>query len=182
MPNLARVSRRWRVDENTYEVGYGKPPKHSQFQKGRSGNPKGRPKKPKNLPALVLKAFGEKVAVKGPNGRQLMTKLEAALVQLINKALSGDIKAFREVIRLREQVQEQEPFLVPPPVFQVNFIHPKTGKPVTNDDPEYDDNGIPYAKSLPDEILSKPPKSDSEEEPDSEEFKLPKELDFGWSK
>ena len=27
-----------------YEVGYGKPPKHSQFQKGKSGNPKGRPK------------------------------------------------------------------------------------------------------------------------------------------
>ena len=28
-----------------YEVGYGKPPKNTQFQKGVSGNPKGRPKK-----------------------------------------------------------------------------------------------------------------------------------------
>jgi hypothetical protein len=50
---------------------------------------------------------------------------------LVNKALSGDIKAFREVIRLREKVQEQEPFLVPPPVIQVNFIDPDTKKPVT---------------------------------------------------
>lgn len=56
------------MDDNSYEVGYGKPPKHSQFQKGRSGNPKGRPKKPKNLPALVLKTFGEKVVVKSPDG------------------------------------------------------------------------------------------------------------------
>jgi hypothetical protein len=29
----------------SYEVGYGKPPKNAQFQKGVSGNPKGRPKK-----------------------------------------------------------------------------------------------------------------------------------------
>ena len=27
------------------KVGYGKPPKHSRFQPGRSGNPRGRPKK-----------------------------------------------------------------------------------------------------------------------------------------
>jgi Family of unknown function (DUF5681) len=141
-------------DNSSYEVGYGKPPKHTQFQKGQSGNPKGRPKKPKNLPALILKAFGEKVVVKGSGKRHSMTKLEAALVQLVNRALSGDIKAFREVIRLREKVQEQEPFLVPPPIFQVNFIHPKTGKPITDNDPEYHDNGYRYAASLPDDLPS----------------------------
>ena len=30
-------------DETDYEVGYGKPPKHTQFKRGQSGNPNGRP-------------------------------------------------------------------------------------------------------------------------------------------
>ena len=88
------------MDENTYEVGCGKPPKHSQFQKGRSGNPKGSAQETERTsPRLVLKAFGDKVVVKSPGGCHSMTKLAAALVQLVNKALSGDIKAFREMIR-----------------------------------------------------------------------------------
>jgi len=122
------------VDNNYYEIGYGKPPKHSQIQKGQSGNPKGRPKKPKNLAALILKIFGEKVVVRTPGGTHSMTKLEAALVQLINKALGGDPRALREAIRLREKVQEQEPYLIPSPVFQVNFIDPITKEPVTTED------------------------------------------------
>jgi hypothetical protein len=122
------------VANDSYEIGYGKPPKHIQFKKGQSGNPKGRPKKPKNLAALILKTFGDKVIVKGPGGLHSMTKLEAALVQLANKALGGDLMALREVIRLREKVQEQEPFLVPPPTIQVRFIDPVTKEPVTTED------------------------------------------------
>jgi hypothetical protein len=30
--------------EKRYQVGYGRPPKHTRFTKGKSGNPKGRPK------------------------------------------------------------------------------------------------------------------------------------------
>ena len=36
-----------------YEVGYGKPPKDSQFKKGESGNKRGRPKGVKNLKTEV---------------------------------------------------------------------------------------------------------------------------------
>ena len=42
--------------ERDYKVGPGKPPLHTRFQKGRSGNPRGR--SAKNLPVLLNdKAF-----------------------------------------------------------------------------------------------------------------------------
>jgi Family of unknown function (DUF5681) len=30
-------------DDEDHQMGYGKPPRHSQFVKGQSGNPRGRP-------------------------------------------------------------------------------------------------------------------------------------------
>ena len=71
--------------------------------------------------------------VKGPGGRRLISKFEAALTQQANKAASGDPRAFREILRLRERVQEQEPFLSPPN-FVVNFIRPRNTKPGPNKD------------------------------------------------
>ena len=119
--------------DNSYDVGFGKPPKHSQFRKGRSGNPKGRPKGSKSISALIRKILEDKVIVKGPGGTRSITKLEAALMQLVNKAASGDIKALREIVRLREKMEEQEPYLNAP-TFVVNFVDPDPGKPRTEED------------------------------------------------
>jgi len=52
-----------KISENKrdYEVGRGKPPVHTRFKKGQSGNPRG--PRPKNLPALLVEALNEKVVV-----------------------------------------------------------------------------------------------------------------------
>src|SRR5215469_1860266 len=41
-----------------YAANYRKPPEHTRFKKGQSGNPRGRPAK--NLPALLAAALNEK--------------------------------------------------------------------------------------------------------------------------
>lgn len=76
-----------------YEVGYGKPPRRTQFQKGQSGNPKGRAKGSKNLAAIIMSALHEPVTVTQNGRRRKITKIEAMTTQLANKGASGDPKA-----------------------------------------------------------------------------------------
>jgi hypothetical protein len=109
------------VADEPYEVGFGKPPKHTRFQKGRSGNPKGRPKGSKNIFALIRKILDTKVIAKGPEGSRFMTMQEAAIRQLFNKAANGDLKAIQHVIQLMKEFQEKEPYLNAP-TFVVNFV------------------------------------------------------------
>jgi hypothetical protein len=74
----------------TYRVGYGKPPTHTRFQKGRSGNPAGRPRAPKTLIRLIQQLLGEDVSI-AENGReQILSRLEVILKQIVNKAALGN--------------------------------------------------------------------------------------------
>src|SRR6202047_4819820 len=75
------------------ERGYKKPPKAFQFQKGRSGNPSGRPRKAQGIPELLGKVAKQKILTQGNHGPQWMTKIEASFTQLINQAASGHLKA-----------------------------------------------------------------------------------------
>ncbi|WP_109354751.1 DUF5681 domain-containing protein [Sphingorhabdus sp. EL138] len=71
-----------------YDVGYKKPPKHSQFQKGESGNPYGRPKKrkqePVHDPSMIL---AEPVTVKSNGKTKNLSALEAGLRKKTQEAL-----------------------------------------------------------------------------------------------
>jgi Family of unknown function (DUF5681) len=87
-------------DEFTYEVGFGKPPKNRRFQKGASGNPKGRPKGRRNLATVLEQTLQEKVIINENGIRKAVTKLEAAIKQLVNKAASGDLAAMRQLTTL----------------------------------------------------------------------------------
>ena len=76
-------------------VGYAVPPKTGQFKKGQSGNPKGRRKESVALATLIRKSAKERVIVQENGTRKSMTKDEAALKQLFNKAASGDQRAIK---------------------------------------------------------------------------------------
>lgn len=83
-----------------YEVGYGRPPKGSRFQKGQSGNPKGRPKGALNLVTILEQELKARVVVVEHGQRKTITKFQAAMKQLVNKAASGDGKAIQFMVSL----------------------------------------------------------------------------------
>jgi Family of unknown function (DUF5681) len=89
-----------------YEVGYGKPPRASRFQKGTSGNPKGRPRGSKNLASIVMRESRRRVRVNGPRGPRTITKLEAVVMQLGSKAALGEARATREFLPLVQRSEE----------------------------------------------------------------------------
>jgi Family of unknown function (DUF5681) len=76
-----------------YEVGYGRPPLEHRFQPGRSGNPRGRPKGARNLASVVAATLGERIVVTENDRRKRITKLEAAVKQLVNRAAAGDARS-----------------------------------------------------------------------------------------
>jgi len=86
-----------------YEVGYGKPPVATRFQKGQSGNPSGRPKKIPQLldPGRVLEAIdNEEITVTDNGKRKRMTKAEIHFRQLFARAIRGDMKAARLIAKM----------------------------------------------------------------------------------
>jgi hypothetical protein len=94
--------------DEAYEVGYSKPPKQTRFAKGKSGNPKGRPRGSKNLSTLFDQACREKVTVNRHGRTVRMTKLQACTHQLANKAANGDLKAIHSLLSWSQTLKEGE--------------------------------------------------------------------------
>jgi hypothetical protein len=91
-----------------YEVGFGKPPQQSRFREGVSGNPRGRPKGALNKRTILSRTLREKVVINENGKRKRITKREALYKQIVNKGVSGDLKAAVEVIKLDSASEAQE--------------------------------------------------------------------------
>ena len=89
------------------EVGYGKPPRHTRFQKGRSGNPRGRPRGSKNLSTLLNEALNERVLVAENRGRRKIAKQQAMITQLVNKAAQGDWRAIKILLEIVQAIESR---------------------------------------------------------------------------
>lgn len=89
------------------------PPKEHQFAKGRSGNPRGRPPKPRraHIPTQttkdVLKVAGSAVTINGSGGEETITVMEAVLRSLAQNAIKGKAWAAKMLWPLMMQALEE---------------------------------------------------------------------------
>jgi len=86
-----------------YEVGYKRPPQHTQFPKGRSGNPRGRPKQPSDFKDVLLRILNKHHVGLENGKRRRMTTFELGLTKLVNKAAMGDRLAWRDLITIMDR-------------------------------------------------------------------------------
>jgi uncharacterized protein DUF5681 len=89
-------------------VGYRRPPKATRFRPGQSGNPRGRPKGARSVSTVIAAALSERVAVTENGQRRHISKLEAAVKQLVNRAASGEFRATQLLLALA-QANENPP-------------------------------------------------------------------------
>ncbi len=85
----------------SYEVGYGKPPRETRFRPGHSGNPRGRPKKPKSIQERFERELARKVAVRDDGRVRKIPKIDLWVRRVIADAIKGSHQASRILIEMR---------------------------------------------------------------------------------
>lgn len=91
-----------------YEVGYKKPPPQTRFRKGRSGNPKGRPKATKNLKTDLMEELGERILLREGTTQKRVSKQRALIKSLTAKAIKGDTRAASAILGMIYRLLEDE--------------------------------------------------------------------------
>ncbi len=97
-----------------YEVGFKKPPKHTQFKPGQSGNAKGRPKGSKNLKTDLLEELAETMRISEGGRERRISKQRALIKAQVTRGIKGDPRAAAKIFELILKVfgiedQDDEP-------------------------------------------------------------------------
>jgi hypothetical protein len=85
-----------------YEVGYGRPPRHSRFRSGQTGNPKGRPRKDNSLSAILERSLHNQVVIRTGGRQKRMSLAEALIHQILADATRGDRHARGLILKLAD--------------------------------------------------------------------------------
>lgn len=87
-----------------YDVGYGKPPNHTKFKKGQSGNPRGKAKGKKSLKTILAEELLSQMTI-GLNGKSVTGTRQRLMFQTLTaKAAVGDIASQRLLLPLMLQI------------------------------------------------------------------------------
>jgi hypothetical protein len=92
-----------------YLVGKGRPPVHTRWQRGQSGNPNGRPKGHRNIRSELREIASQKVTVRDGNAKRRVSLLAANFYAHAVKGANGDARSSSIVFNLAEKMK-----VVPP--------------------------------------------------------------------
>ena len=91
-----------------YEIGRGRPPKATQWKKGKSPNPGGRSSpRPTGLLEIIDKLLLTHVKITRDGVSKRVSTLEAILEQLWNKGMENDRRALAVYLRNHELVPQE---------------------------------------------------------------------------
>ena len=92
-----------------YHIGYGKPPKRTRFEAGRSGNPNGRPKvAPDPLGEIVQEVLDAPMQYRESGRTKTATRREVRLKLLVERAVKGDVAAAELLLKKRNHAVRHE--------------------------------------------------------------------------
>lgn len=92
-----------------YEVGYGKPPEHSRFRPGHSGNPRGRPKGRRSLREMIIEEVHRPVTIREGSKTKRMPRGQVAISQLMNQAMKGNPRALGLLFAQMDRIAAEQP-------------------------------------------------------------------------
>jgi hypothetical protein len=92
------------TEDPTCDVGYCKPPKHTRFKPGHSGNPRGRPRGTRNLKTDLAEELAERIPITEGGRKRSVSKQRGMVKQLVAKALKGDVRAASIILDQAERL------------------------------------------------------------------------------
>lgn len=99
-------------DGDDHDVGFRKPPREHRFKKGVSGNPRGRPKRTRNIDTLIDRELDQAITLKEAGQEVRLRKREAIVKRLVNNALKGDTRSIEYLVKYSRENGAGDPFVV----------------------------------------------------------------------
>lgn len=93
--------------DSKYSVGYGKPPQHTQFKKGRSGNPKGRPRHKMSFEDTLHTELSALISVQENGRSRRIPRLRALVKRAVAEALAGNIRYVELLVQILQRSQPE---------------------------------------------------------------------------
>lgn len=100
--------------DDDYKVGYGKPPRRTRFKQGASGNPRGRPRRSKDISTLFDQQLDRLVTVTRDGRKVRVSVRELFAMNIVKAAVNGNSRAQELLLRHMRESGKPDPFGIKP--------------------------------------------------------------------